>query len=202
MVELFGRVKNNTTVTKCSNYASIYGEARVGGIAGVAHTDSKITLCCNDGNIEADYIIEENQKHSVAGGIVGGSGINNFTIENCYNKGNIYGAVGKVGGILGGQLDGNVGVITIKSCYNTGNVTSGSSEAAAVGSCVGLSQKVNLTKCYSSTNLKMRGVSNGGTNTNCSANLGDSLKTYASTLGAGFKNDYGINGGYPILQWQ
>lgn len=133
-----------------------------------------------------------------AGGIVGGT--TGITIQNCYNRGDITGNGNSVGGIVGNHEHTNLA--TIQNCYNTGDITNNKSGISTVGSIMGVAGNANLTRCYSSIDLRMRGSTSGGSNTECAKNLGTSLQGYASMLGAGYKNDNGQNNGYPILAWQ
>lgn len=124
-----------------------------------------------------------------------------ITIQNCYNRGNVTGNLSEIGGILGRYVEGNTALMDIKYCYNTGDITSETNHNR-VGSIIGYAANINLTTCYTSTDLKFRGVSAGGSNTNCQKSLGSNLTSYATNLGSGYKNDRGINNGYPILSWQ
>ena len=125
----------------------------------------------------------------------------NVRIQNCYNRGTVSGTGTKVGGILGTHAASTRATMSISYCYNTGEIKSSINQS--VGSIIGYSYNTNLTKCYTSTDLKVRGTSEGGTNTDCKANLGSTLTGYASILGSGYKNDdKNINNGYPVLVWQ
>ena len=92
-------------------------------------------------------------------------------------------------------------MLNIQYCYNTGEITS--SKGSCLGSIVGYAKNINLHTCITSTSLKFRGGSAGGTNTNCSKDKGELVKGYADVLGSAYKNDdKNINNGYPILSWE
>ena len=63
--------------------------------------------------------------------------MNNFTLENCYNTGNVTGGTSAsfVGGIVGNNyIDNRNSGYTFRNCYNTGTVTGKSSFGAVYGS--------------------------------------------------------------------
>ena len=99
---------NSGTIENIEISGMVQGKNYTGGIAGVSLSGSKILNCQNSINInENDYA-----NSVVNGGIVGnGQGA---TIENCINKGNIYGKshVGGISGIRG----------IFNNCGNTGNI--------------------------------------------------------------------------------
>lgn len=126
------------------------------------------------------------------GGIVGMADSQSFIsmtrIKNCYNAGTVNGGgYGYPGGIAGFQ-DSNP-IQQIENCYNIG-VVSGSS-AYGVGRTGRGTNRNNYTLLGVAANA-------GGT-----ALTGDTLKTFASTLGDAYMdNPSSYNDGYPILKWE
>lgn len=104
-------------IRNCYNKGTIIGTNNVGGIVGVsAH---ELDECYNQGTIIGD---------GSGGGIVGGFRVDNLTISNCYNTGQIMvsgtnspNGVLPVGGLVGVASSGN-NVMT--NCYNAGYISS------------------------------------------------------------------------------
>ncbi len=100
---------NSGTIENVETSGTVQGKNCTGGIVGNSISGSKILNCKNIANVnEGDYA-----SSNYVGGIVGiASGT---TIENCINKGNVYGNT-HIGGVSG--KNGN-----FKNCGNTGNIT-------------------------------------------------------------------------------
>lgn len=131
----------NTTISNCSNEGYIKAYQNVGGIIGYSRNPHNVSGCVNKGTIEGDIavagIVGYNRtkiynsinegvilgnKNNISywiGGIAGMNG-SNVVIEQCNNKGSVYGkgsSSGGVGGIAGSNYSS-----TISYCTNEGYV--------------------------------------------------------------------------------
>lgn len=106
-------INYSATINKCTNFGDIQSVYSViGGIAGV--TTEKIEECTNFGNLSCTNYNKDGA--SQIGGIVGY--VNNTTIKNCSNNGNINAA-----GTLNGGIVGNLHTLgRVENCYNTGRI--------------------------------------------------------------------------------
>ena len=135
---------NNATITNCINNSSVEGTQYVGGIVGNLIKGS-ISDSTNSGEITSSST-------SCAGivGIVGKdqSTINDVSITNCINEGNIT-SKGQAGGIAGGVFP----QLTCTGCSNYGNISVSGNNGA--GGIVGYIQSTtadavfSITECYS-----------------------------------------------------
>jgi len=158
----------------------IKGKEYVGGIVGLNYVMGDITSCVNKSKI----IIEENN----GGGI---AGLNNSSISNCYNNGNIDASScdgTKIGGICGQ----NISESFINTSYNIGKIDFKSEANGIVGIDFG-----TTTKCYyldsSIKNKDERYVKSD-------KQLKEEVLKEAKDF---FKEDSeNINSGYPILKWE
>jgi len=141
--EAGGHSEENIYITNCTNYATINGDSRVGGIIGMSNlsTQSQYTKlylenCVNRGTITCT--------ESFVGGIAGVL-VNNAIIDGCYNRAEVTGS-STIGGIFG-EIDKS----TARNCYNKANITStGSSTAeSVVGGIGGSLYNSNLYNSYS-----------------------------------------------------
>jgi len=117
-------------------------------------------------------------------------------ISYCYNRGNIYGTYGQIGGVGGNNY--YLGDNTIHNCYNTGAVSGGS----RVGSILGQAAGSSISNCWwTSANA---GLGNSGSMTASAKVTEDTLKGYVNNLGTEYftEDDIGINDGFPILKWE
>ena len=159
----------------------VSGNNYVGGLVGLNYLMGDISNSYNSGKI----IIKENN----GGGIVG---LNNATISNCYNKGeiNVKNEATNVGGICGQNASESV----INTSYNIGKIDSKVNVGGSVGSnFVTVSDVFYLDSCISeqSNDLENAKVEN------------DMKNTIITNLGEAFVSDsQKINSGYPILVWQ
>lgn len=183
-----------TKVSKCINYANVYGKQSVGGIVGAKALGTiEIQECCNFGIIKSAYC--------QVGGIIGGTFGNKSIISNCYNTGNIIAESntpdegGRVGGIIGIAISWNeTETININNCYNIGEV----SVVDNYGGIIGLNQcNSSFSNCY------FENTCGKGTDTGIQSIDAATLKTYSNILGEFYTEDTNnINNGYPILKWQ
>ncbi|MFI3295498.1 MAG: GLUG motif-containing protein, partial [Rikenellaceae bacterium] len=192
---------SRSSITQCSNTAEVEGsEGYVGGIAGQNYA-SDISECYNTGDITSTK--------GYVGGIAGatsGKTTAIHTVKNCYNTGDIYGLM-YVGGVVGCASNA-----TLVSCYSaakkiTFTITTGQ---ILYGGFVGLSIDSNYTDCYYDSSVSFYSPS-GITDTAIETDLAKDATTmiggsFAATLngesGTSWKEDTGINSGYPILTWQ
>ena len=175
---------NNGTVENCENTGKVTvgGKGVIGGIVGRANGSSKVSNCCNSGDISA------NMDGSITGGIVGDNygaisrcnntgavsadgatggvaGQNvcsqsgpNSIVENCYNTGAVSGS-GDVGGVVGHNNNSEKYVSKIKNCFSTGAVSSGNS--SNVGSVVGQIATGDVSDCYYLGQEGLPGIGSG-----------------------------------------
>lgn len=177
------------TITQCGNNGNITTQkGSIGGVIGSLIKNAIIDNCYNKGNITANG---KSDSYSNIGGI---AGVMQGKATYCYNRGNVYGKYGQVGGISGNsyQMGNNI----VEYCYNTGTIT-----GSRGGSIIGQSTGTSFNFCYwTSTNA---GNGNGGNYTNSSQLEEDVLKSYANNLGENFRDDTkNINNGFPILEWE
>ena len=145
-------------------------------------------MCYNSGEIGGDYQI---------GGIIGYI-MDEGSVKNCYNTGNIVGAYTGIGGIVG--LNGG----KVSKCYNIGSMVGTDS----VGAISGMNY-ISVENCYCPISLTSDGSQ--GENSNYSVERLDSeqMKSleFVEKLNNGqssdiWKIDTDLNDGYPILQYQ
>ena len=109
-------------------------------------------------------------------------------IKNCYNAGTVIGGGSGYPGGIGGYQESNP-IQHVENCYNIGNVSG--SDAYSVG------------KIGRGTNRNNYALLGTATNTGGTGLIGDTLKTFASTLGDAYvDNPTSYNDGYPILKWE
>ena len=212
-----------TSISRVRNYSPIEGNLFVGGIIGYVDSGSIIVESANEAvanitaarghvggiagslngtNIEKSYNKanitgngNDGTGYTSVGGIVGSGGI----VYDCYNFGNIYGAMGQSGGIKGnGYRNGSN---HIQRCYNIGTITGGN---RANGSIVGENNESSILTCFYTSSANACGYRGSASNTR---QVTDSeLKESgfgATNLGENWTDDiHNINNGYPILKWQ
>lgn len=191
-------------VQKSYNTAAINFQGRYetfsGGIAGYAES---VSLSYNTGILNLYTTGRETDRpEAYLGGITGIS----RTIQNCFNKGNLYvksyDYSGMVGGITG------CGYMSYTSCYNVGMLTNGS-PFRYTGGIVGLSfvalSGTKITYCYSNIS-QLAGSGNVKPNYSISNSAylnSEQLKEKTSYVGFDFNNIWGIdeqiNDGYPYF---
>lgn len=90
---------------------------------------------------------------------------------------------------------------SIYNCYNVGNVSAPSNVGSFTGK---LYIKWTFSNCYNAvSSLVAVGVNQDVCSFTNSRKISEAeLKGLANTLGSKYKNDKGINNGYPILGWQ
>ncbi len=196
----------NASIDQCYNLAEVSGEEKtdsteeflvtrsVGGIVGECNLKSQfVSNCYNKGHITGNTFT----KYYHIGGIVGTFGeLSNIelpgyenrggNIENCYNVGVVEGVdntpEGKDLSLTELYIGSAVGVVglntTITNTYSVGNELCGQQETPSDD------KTITITNFELKTNSEMKS------------------KEVLSSLGAKFKEDTGINGGYPILEWQ
>ena len=176
---------NNGTVENCENTGNVTVKGNAdgtGGIVGYALGGSEVSNCRNSGSIDGNKsktggIVGENygavlkcyntgdvRSDGTTGGIAGrnvsensGSG---STVENCYNIGDVTGAVsgsGDVGGIVGYNNNSNAYFSTVKNCYNTGKVTG----TGKLGGAVGRIETGDVSDCYYLWQEGLPGIGSG-----------------------------------------
>lgn len=164
------------------NNCVVTGKNYVGGIVGLNYEMGDITECFNNGKI---IVLEDN-----CGGIVG---LNNATISNCYNKGEIDCTQTK-GLKIGGICGQNTSECSIYNSYNIGKINNVSYAGGIVGADFGtISNSFCLENC----------LSNKTGDINYNKTEEEMKNSIFENLGICFKHDSeNVNDGYPILNWQ
>ena len=165
---------NNSSISNCSaEKTEVSGASGVGGIVGGGYqkgvTIVTINNCYNTGNVSG-----YNSVGGILGRTLGSSGLGaGYKILNSYNKGNVVGTEGNIGGIIGYQDC----AIMVINCYNLGTVTGTSNLGGIIGyvlsGFVPTDFYATITNCYylktSDVNASVNGVGvNNGTLTSSS----------------------------------
>ena len=202
------------SVINCYSKSTVRSTARdgqdIGGVVGYSSTHGDVINCYNEGIVNVT-----SYKAWRVGGVVGYS---EGTVENCYNKGTVYGKgeflnVSNVGGvvgynkgtvknshnesnIIGDEVVGGVvgcNYLTVEDCYNTGDIEALISRAGGVAGYNSSGSGSNLTNCHNEgtvTGRRSGGVvaENYGIVENC-YNTGDVIGNYYDIGGVA-----GVNG--------
>ncbi len=185
---LIGRT-DYSSVYKSYSTGDVSGHGIIGGLIGYILANSSVYYSFSTGNVMGndDYL----------GGFAGD--IYNSMVDNCYSTGNVAG--NNVGFVAG--FTGEVDNASLVSCYSVGSVTGGSEN---YGGFVGYNTNYSsFANCYWNIETSGQQFSAGAegrstaemtypyaTNTYEYWNFTDMWVADAS---------YGINGGYPYLQW-
>lgn len=220
----------NNVLNKIKNIADITGTSQVGGIIGIAASGGEVSECLNSGKIKAQEatgqgsdilniaggivatnscnIIKSVNLADIEGKIAGGiTGVNNSTINCCYNRGKIIGTQ-YIGGIAGQlndiSIQDNRG---ISNSYNTGVVSAVGKYGGIIGGVLlngldatSIDQSVisNNTYLNTASNVGIANIILAGVNPHSSYYM--KSKYFQSDLGNNYEF---INGDdYPILSWQ
>ncbi len=151
-----GQIRNNATISNCSNTASVSGGTPLvsgpavnycGGIAGVAH--SPIKSCYNTGEIK--------NTGGFIGGIAGGNS-DTAPVSNCYNIGTVSSTGEQVGGVVGRAAG------SVTTCYNTAAVSGGEKYVGGIAGCAqwGYSIHSEISYCYNVGSVSGTGSYIGG----------------------------------------
>ena len=100
-------------VSKCNNYADVYGKGSVGGIIGVVGWGGSVSECSSDAYIYSSYSTT-NGIYRTVGGIIGSSAGDGVNVIKCKSKGEIKGEC--VAGICGS------GSVQVRECVVSGKV--------------------------------------------------------------------------------
>ncbi|MCD7947519.1 MAG: S-layer homology domain-containing protein [Oscillospiraceae bacterium] len=133
---IVGSAGGGTTVTNCSNAASVYTqttnnwENQTGGLVGQVGSGAlTIYNSYNTGDVTNINNSTASSGKTYAGGLLGRASGGTATITNCYNLGDVLtnsftGTAGNVGsgGLVGWTYQSTA--TTIKNCYNAGSVSS------------------------------------------------------------------------------
>lgn len=213
---IVGYAYNGTKIYNCHNKCDIQSSGKsVGGIVGVANKNVVVANCSNKGTITG--------KDTIVGGIVANC-LYGSIINASVNMGNIIGQNDIVGGIVGtaqynSMITNNYNISEIKSvdhvylggivgylyeacvvsnCYNLGSITGGGSNINGIAGYVGES-KINNNYYLKDVVVNSEDMNNIR---GVEAKTEEQLKNATSILGSEYKEDTGINNGYPILKWQ
>ena len=184
---IVGYQQSDCRIINCINSGIITGYNHVGGING-SSSDSSISKSANVGDVIA--------KNNIAGGIIGISS-HYFSLESCYNMGNIK-SISWASGILAYQQSNPNTVI--RNCYTVGNIEADYNAVAICGAQTGIT--LNISNCYYLKNT-INGTNDVQIKEGLVAKDDEELKLLFTELGEDFKKDVNnINNGYPILVWQ
>ena len=158
-VGFFGDV-NGGTVKNLIVRGEVKGNSSIAGIVGRL-TDGQVLNCGNEADVSGS---------SNVGGVVGLVN-GDCTISGCYNKGNVTGTTGYIGGVTGEHWRAG----RVENCYNVGTVTGPATVGGVSGGHKAASPE--LENCYNAGTVKdALGTNNNigaiigatrGTNTNC-----------------------------------
>lgn len=153
----------NSTIENCWNNGEINGVySQIGGIVGVASTDSTIYRCYNLGKI---FLKEDS--HFGAGGIVGNlyskGGLSK--VEECYNVGEVYSLANINGGkhsagiVARAKSDNTTDTVEVEiiNCYNTGYIHG----LGRFGGIISYGEKVRIENCYNIGKLESEDTPSG-----------------------------------------
>lgn len=164
------------------NKASVSGNNYAGGLVGLNYLMGNIIDSINNGKV---IVSEEN-----AGGIVG---LNNGSISNCYNKGEIDSSQTDsltIGGICGQ----NGSESYIYTSYNVGKIKNKNYAGGVVGADFG-----TISNCFCLNTCLEKDTND----TDYKKTEEEMKNNIISDLGDGFKKDENnVNSGYPILSWE
>ena len=108
-------------IEKCFSTADINGSFRCsGGVIGDYYNGREVEGCRFDGNIRLEAGSQKYINGHISGGIVGTTRFATLLINDCQNSGNITGGSGRIGGIAGMLVCGE-----IVNCINAGQIKSG-----------------------------------------------------------------------------
>lgn len=150
-----GNATNTVTINNCTVNGEINVTSSkthyVGGFVGYSNSTINITNSINYASIVTSG-------GTLVGGIIGYAGSTSTTLSVCANFGDIKGATGYVGGLIGSS-QGNKG---ISKCFNTGSITGTS---GAIGGLMGYcGNAVTFSSCYNtgSININSSNTRRGG----------------------------------------
>lgn len=167
---LVGRMARGAKILNCVSDTRIRinnsstGIVGIGGICGYASQAGTIENCVNIGDISAK---NAGTGGGGAAGIIGritGGNSYTYTINKCYNLGNVYfvnadntGAVGGIGGDWGGDK------VNVSNCYNLGCITGSTAGSyIRIGGLAGFLRDPGSGKSHSFTNCFNLGVPSVG----------------------------------------
>lgn len=120
-----GNVSNCKNKGKLNSTTNLQSGCMIGGIVGEGINNCTISKCSNLVSIKPNNYVEE------LGGIAGY--VNQVTIEESYNIGDIEGKGGAIAGIVGGMT-----YTTVKNCYNIGSLLNrGTGDYSRTGGIIG-----------------------------------------------------------------
>lgn len=200
------------TITYCGNEGAISSGYIASGIFGGLDSDSSyycnIYYCYNSSKISVS-------SETVARGYVSGIAREAWTIESCYNSGDLAGSVPGTLYIAGLSISNSTSSFAnkvIKNSYNAGKITA-EGETCYVGSIfTGYDSEFYNDYEYPAilNNYALTGTADrlmGGTGIITDANAAfvtsEELKALTTTLGEAYREGHiSVNGGYPLLAWQ
>lgn len=169
-------------IVNSTNSAVVSGKNYVGGFVGLNYLMGNIIESFNEGKIT---VTDEN-----AGGIVG---LNNGSISNCYNKGEIDSTqTDKL--TIGGICGQNGSESFINTSYNIGKIKNKNYAGGVVGADFG-----TISNCFCLDTCLEKDTND----TDYKKSEEEMKNNVISSIGEAFeKDENNINSGYPILYWQ
>ncbi len=181
---LTGVALTQTVVNYCYCTGSITGNNYVGGLTG-NNVLSEINYCYTDVTIKAN---------GRAGGLSGWNSLSS-SISNCYSSGSVSSEGGRCGGLVGWASDS-----TVSFCYSTCSVNG----AEDIGGLIGYKSYLATTR-NSFWDMETSGLDSSAGGTGRTTAEMKTQSTYTDS-GWNFIDTWvispGYNSGYPILRWQ
>jgi len=166
----------------------VIGKEKVAGLVGGIRGATRVTDCYNKLNISGSTSV---------GGLVGMIGGSGSSVKNCYNAGTVDAAYLTAAGIVGYVASDGANTV-VENCYNLGVQSPG-----IIGDVNGSVTTAKMTNCYTIDTVELNSTANSLIITNCAKVDAATLRTYVTTLGSAYAEDYlAQNTIFPVLAWQ
>ena len=166
----------------------VIGKEKVAGLVGSIRGATQVTDCYNKLNISGTTSI---------GGLVGMIGGSGNSVKNCYNTGSVDAVHLTAAGIVG-YLASDAGNTVVENCYNLGVQSPG-----IIGDVNKSLTTAKMINCYTIDTVELNSTANSLLITDCEKLDAATLRTYATTLGSAYGEDYlAQNTIFPVLAWQ
>lgn len=186
---------NGGRISNCINNGDVYSyDSDVGGIC--ACNNGTISNCINNGYIYCETTYSDTSDvTSGVGGICGCTNNKSFSIENCYNQGDVKGHMS--GGIVG-YCDSKG---KISNVYNTGTISGTLFAGGILGYITSVDYLPDMTACYYLGSASVKGIGNASSDdyTISKNSAGMRSEAFVKSLGDAFVYN---PDGYPMLAWE
>ncbi len=195
---LVGKVSGSASILRCGfsgtveNTAS--GASYTGGLIGYS-----ISACTVESSYARATVATQNAGTSAyTGGFIGYTSGARLNITDCYAVCDVTTKSGKAAGFAN-MNPSTSNKVTVSNGYAAGNAASSASNSTYGFAYSSVSSGFEFENCYYlSDNMPGFNRTAAGLTEKSSAEL----QALAAVLGSGFKDDEGVNNGYPILVWQ